>query len=188
MQLVPTFRLELQNGWLLLLAYFLGLTLSVLTYPSDKRKKLFSEPTYPRRDPRWAILALGTTASVAFVALTLFVPLSLKNPLVFCAGLLLYSLGYLTVMVSLLQYRKTPVDGVVRTGLYRYSRNPQWLGLATVFAGTSLATASGLHLILLAVIVSAYHFRILREEEVCEVAYGQSYREYKRQVPRYLFL
>jgi protein-S-isoprenylcysteine O-methyltransferase Ste14 len=187
MQLVPAFRLGLQNGWLLLLAYFVGLTLSVLTYPSDKRKKLFSEPTYPRADPRWAILALGTTAAVAFVALALLVPLSLKSPLNY-AGLALYGLGYLTVMISLLQYRHTPVDGVVSTGLYRYSRNPQWLGLAAVFAGTALATASGLHLILLVIVVSSYHLRILREEEVCEAAYGQSYREYKRQVPRYLFV
>jgi protein-S-isoprenylcysteine O-methyltransferase Ste14 len=55
-----------------------------------------------------------------------------------------------------------------------------------VFLGTALAMASGVHLFLLVIVVTSYHFRILREEQVCEAAYGESYTRYKRRVPRYL--
>jgi protein-S-isoprenylcysteine O-methyltransferase Ste14 len=185
MQLLPPLQPNLQNGWVLLVAYFAGLILSVLAYPTDKRKKLFSEPTYPRGDPRRAILAAGTTASILFVASTLFVPIAPRGPLLY-SGLGVYVLGYLAVMISLHQYRHTPVGSVVETGLYRFSRNPQWLGLVMVFLGTALAMASGVHLFLLVIVVTSYHFRILREEQVCEAAYGESYTRYKRRVPRYL--
>lgn len=187
MQILPSLQFGLQNGWVLWIAYFIGLILSVLAYPTDKRKKLFSEPTYPRGDPRRAILAVGSIAAVMFITSTLFVPLILGGPLLY-VGLSAYVLGYLAVMISLHEYRHAPVDSIVETGLYRFSRNPQWLGLVMVFLGTALAMGSGLHLFLLAVVVISYHFRILCEEQVCEAAYGESYTRYKRRVPRYLIV
>jgi hypothetical protein len=41
MRLLPVFGLSLLHGGLLLGAYFIGLSLSVLTFPKEKRRKLF---------------------------------------------------------------------------------------------------------------------------------------------------
>jgi protein-S-isoprenylcysteine O-methyltransferase Ste14 len=187
MDLLPPLHLGVLNGWLLLVAYFLGLVVSVLAFPADKRKKLFLEPQYPRGHPRWLALSLGRVAAVSFVVLTLFTELRLGTP-AFYLGMILYGIGYAVVMVSLNDYKRAPAHGLVKGGLYRYSRNPQWLGLVGVFVGTVLAMGAGLHLVLVLILVAVYHFQILLEEEVCASAYGAEYREYMDRVPRYLLV
>jgi protein-S-isoprenylcysteine O-methyltransferase Ste14 len=60
--------------------------------------------------------------------------------------------------------------------------------LVGVFVGTVLAVGGGLHLTLVLILVAAYHFQILLEEDICKSAYGTRYREYMSRVPRYLFV
>jgi protein-S-isoprenylcysteine O-methyltransferase Ste14 len=187
MDFLPPLRFGILNGWLLLVTYFVGLTISALTFPPDKRKKLFLEPQYPRGHPRWIILALGRIAAISFVALTFFSQLRLGTYL-FYLGVAVYAIGYFVVMVSLNDYKRAPADDVVTAGLYRYSRNPQWLGLVGVFVGTVLAVGGGLHLVLVLILVTAYHFQILLEEDICTSAYGTRYRDYMTGVPRYLLV
>jgi protein-S-isoprenylcysteine O-methyltransferase Ste14 len=187
MDFLPLVRFGILNGWLLLVAYFVGLAISALAFPADKRKKLFLEPHYPRGHPRWLILTVGRIAAISFVALTLFARLRLGTYL-FYLGLAVYAIGYCVVMVSLNDYKRAPADELVTSGLYRYSRNPQWLGLVGVFVGTALAVGGWLHLLLVLTLVVAYHFQILLEEGICESAYGAKYRDYMSQVPRYLIV
>jgi protein-S-isoprenylcysteine O-methyltransferase Ste14 len=187
MQFLPPMRLGILNGWLMLMAYFVGLTISALSFPADKRKKLFLEPHYPRGHPRWIILALGRIAAISFVALMLFASLRLEA-CVFYIGLAVYAAGYAAVIVSLNDYRRAPTDELVTSGLYRRSRNPQWLGLVGVFVGTALAVGGWLHLLLVSLLAVAYHFQILLEEGICEAAYGAEYLEYMSQVPRYFLV
>ena len=185
MDFLPPLRLGLLNGWLPLVAYFAGLTLSVLTFPRDKRKKLFLEPHYPRGQSRWAIIIIGRFAAISFVALSFFTELQVGTYL-FYAGVVVYAIGYAVVMVSLNDFKRAPANDVATTGVYRYSRNPQWLGLVGVFVGTALAMGGGLFLLLVLTLVATYHFQILLEEGICEAAYGARYREYMSRVPRYL--
>jgi protein-S-isoprenylcysteine O-methyltransferase Ste14 len=187
MDFLPPLRFGILNGWLLLITYFVGLTIAALAFPADKRKKLFLEPHYPTGHARWIILTLGRIAAISFVALTLFARLRLDTAL-FYVGLAIYVIGYAVVMVSLNDYKRTPADELVTTGLYRYSRNPQWLGLAGVFVGTALTVGGWLHLLLVFLLVITYHFQILLEEGICESAYGDTYRDYMRRVPRYLLV
>jgi protein-S-isoprenylcysteine O-methyltransferase Ste14 len=187
MDFFPPLHAGILNGWVLLVAYFVGLGVSVLAFPAEKRRKLFLEPQYPRGHPRWVALIVGRIAAISFVALTLFAELRLGTYL-FYLGVALYAIGYVVVMVSLNDYKRAPADDVVTGGLYRYSRNPQWLGLVAVFVGTVLAMGAGLHLLLVMILVAAYHLQILLEEEICASAYGAKYRDYMSRVPRYLLL
>jgi protein-S-isoprenylcysteine O-methyltransferase Ste14 len=57
-----------------------------------------------------------------------------------------------------------------------------------VFVGTVLAVGGGLHLVLVLIVVTAYHFQILLEEEICTALYGARYRAYMSRVPRYLLV
>lgn len=187
MEFLPPVRFGILNGWLLLVTYFVGLTISSLLFPADKRKKLFLEPHYPRGHPRWIILALARVAAISFVTLTLFARLRMGTVL-FYLGLAIYVIGYAVVMLSLNDFKRAPAGELVTTGLYRYSRNPQWLGLVGVLVGTALAVGGWLHLLLVLFVVVSYHFQILLEEGICSSAYGAKYGEYKRRVPRYLLV
>jgi protein-S-isoprenylcysteine O-methyltransferase Ste14 len=185
MRLFPTFGLAILNGWLLLVAYFLGLTLNVLTFPREKRRKLFLEPSYPKGDWRSVVLLLGRLAAISFVASMIFTPLQ-TGSLFLYVGLAIYLLGFSVVMLSLVEYRRAEADRPVLQGIYAVSRNPQWIGLVLVFAGTAIAVATWLQLGLLAVLVVAYHFQILLEERTCLGLYGKDYQAYMKRVFRYL--
>jgi protein-S-isoprenylcysteine O-methyltransferase Ste14 len=185
MSAIPVFEIGWLNGWATLFIYFIGLIITVISFSSDKRKKLFYEPVPPQGSPWKAYLAVGRVAAVAFNLLMIWTPLQVGTP-PFAAGSILYLFGYILVIASLVDFKRTPVDQMVTRGLYRYSRNPQWVGLALVFAGSALAVASWLHLGLVLILVAAYHFQILTEEKACEGFYGEVYRDYMKQVPRYL--
>jgi protein-S-isoprenylcysteine O-methyltransferase Ste14 len=184
MRLIPSFGLAVLNGWLFLAAYFIGLILTVLAYPRGKRKKLFLEPLYPKGDWRGLVIIVGRLAAVSFVALTLFTPLQTGTPFLYL-GLVIYLLGFSLVMVSLMEYRRAEESQLVTRGIYQISRNPQWVGLALVFLGTTIAMATWLQLVLLLIVVIAYHFQILLEEGICMNLYGEEYKAYVKLVPRY---
>jgi protein-S-isoprenylcysteine O-methyltransferase Ste14 len=184
MKLLPSLRLSVADGWLLLVPYFLGLTISALAFPRDKRKKLFFKPAYRRDDRRALVRLAGTIAAIAFVSTMLATPLQTGSALL-GAGFAVYALGFVLVVVSLLEFRRAPLGRPVTTGIYRVSRNPQWIGLVLVYLGAALAVATWFHLVLLTVMVITYHYQILLEESVCSGFYGDEYAAYLRQVPRY---
>ncbi len=186
MEFMPALRFGILNGGLLLVAYFVGLITSALTFPRDKRTKLFLEPPHPK-DVRGAVRLLGQVAAVCFVVLSFFTPLRMHGTL-FYLGLTVYAIGYVLVMAALQAFKRAPADEVVSAGVYRYSRSPQWLGLAAVFVGTALAMAVWLLLALVALVVVIYHLQILFEEQACLSAYGEKYRDYMHRVPRYWFV
>lgn len=75
---------------------------------------------------------------------------------------------------------------LITGGIYRWSRNPQVLGWFLVLLGVSLAGRSGLALLLagvFAVILHAYTVRL--EEPYLERVYGEPFRRYKAETPRY---
>ena len=181
----PAFEIGWMNGWTYLVIYYIGLIIAVVSFPGDKRKKLFYEPVPPKGSPWKIYLSIGRVAAVAFNILMIWTPLQIGTP-PFTAGSILYLLGYTVVMVSLVNFKRTPVDQMVTQGLYRFSRNPQWVGLALVFLGSALAAASWLHLGLVLIVIAAYHFQILTEEKACEGFYGEAYRDYMNQTFRYL--
>lgn len=182
---MPNFEIGWLNGWVFLVLYYTGLIITAISFPTEKRKKLFYEPE-PTKESSWRVAtAIGQIASVAFNLLMIWSPLQIGTP-PFIVGSILYLLGYTFVMVSLVDFKRTPVDEMVSRGLYRFSRNPQWVGLALVFLGTALAVASWLHLGLVLILVVTHHFQILAEEKACEGFYGEAYRDYMNEIPRYL--
>jgi uncharacterized membrane protein YciS (DUF1049 family) len=123
MKTIPEFETGLMNGWLYLVAYFLGLTITAVSFPRDKRKKLFYEPQPPKGSPWRVYLTFGRIAAVAFNLLMIWTPFQIDT-LYFLTGSIVYVLGYIIVITSLINFKQTPVDQMVHRGLYRFSRNP----------------------------------------------------------------
>jgi len=78
---------------------------------------------------------------------------------------------------------------LVTTGIYRWSRNPQFLGWYLVNAGIALAGVSG-YALLVALLTTVFgHYYIVKlEEPYLERVFGEEYLEHKRRVPRYVGL
>jgi len=186
MQVLPDFKIGLLNGWLPLLLYFAGLLLALASFSGQASARIFEDPKYGMPAGVKLVRLLGQMAMFAYIGMMVFTPLMFGS-LVFPVGLLVYSAGYGTVMVALHHFRHTPADQPAVTGLYRLSRNPQWVGLALVLAGAAIMTDTWMYLGIILVVAIIYHLQILAEEQACLEQYGDSYRAYMAKIPRYFW-
>ena len=75
---------------------------------------------------------------------------------------------------------------VVKSGPYRYTRNPIYLSMMLAYSGISLVFDSPLALLFVLPIIVLFNQQAKREESYLEGAFGEQYTEYKRRVPRWL--
>ena len=76
---------------------------------------------------------------------------------------------------------------LVTSGLYRFTRNPMYLGLALLIAGIGLALGTMFVPIVLAVFVWVITTKqIIPEERALENIFGQDYVSYKNDVRRWI--
>jgi protein-S-isoprenylcysteine O-methyltransferase Ste14 len=185
MEWFPVPKLGWLNGWVLLCLFYAIFGLLVLIFPRKAVNRLYDQTGWSRLQRTMSTLA-KVTALTCFV-LFFLTPLRIGTN-VFLAGILVYALGVVLMVVALITFRNTPADQPVAGGVYRVSRNPQWVGLVSVVLGIAIAIGSWTVVILTVMIMVFGHFRILAEEQTCLDQYGESYREYAERVPRYLLI
>ena len=76
-------------------------------------------------------------------------------------------------------------DALATRGIYRYSRNPQYLGYVVALGGAAVGRRSLTAAGLTAAIAGAYALWVPVEEQQVEVLYGEDYRRYVREVRRW---
>jgi protein-S-isoprenylcysteine O-methyltransferase Ste14 len=77
-------------------------------------------------------------------------------------------------------------DRIISTGIYRYTRNPMYLGHLIFLTGLAVTLWSWFALILLAVRAVWFHCRVLGDERRLEAQFGADYTTYCRRVPRWI--
>ena len=117
---------------------------------------------------RW----IGAAAGVALIAAGAAVALAAEH-------------GFKRAGTAVLPTR--PTTAIVSHGVYRYTRNPMYLGMSLVLAGIGLAANSWWFVIALPVaMVAVFKLAIAREERYLEQKFGAEYRAYKVRVRRWL--
>jgi protein-S-isoprenylcysteine O-methyltransferase Ste14 len=185
MELFPAMRWGWLNGWLLLSILFLVFGLLLAGFSRDIVAKLYDVSGW-RRHQR-VVSALGKLAALACFVLFIGTPLKIGED-VLVVGLALCVVGIVVMSAALRIYNRTPPGEMVTRGLYRVSRNPQWLGMAAMLLGTCVAIGSWTAVALFLASAVGYHFRLLGEETACLAQYGTEYGDFMKRVPRYLFL
>jgi protein-S-isoprenylcysteine O-methyltransferase Ste14 len=106
--------------------------------------------------------------------------------------LLLCSAGLLIVVTSLFHLGSSTRLGLPSeqtkfksNGIYRYSRNPMYLGFNLLTLAAILFTLDIVILLLGVYSITIYHFIIIGEERFLETRFGNTYIEYKRRTKRY---
>lgn len=142
--------------------------------------------------PVYLLLTIAATAALHYA-----LPISdlLRSSAADLVGIAIIALGIITSAVGAGTFNKAgtavrpfePATTLVTSGLYRYSRNPMYVGLLLVAFGTSIifgtASAFAPPVILFFVLRSLF---VLPEEQFLEETFGESYRRYKEQVRRWL--
>jgi len=82
---------------------------------------------------------------------------------------------------------ETPTTAIVTRGPYAFTRNPIYLGMAFGYAGVAIGVNSLLTLLLLIPVLFVINRGVIeREERYLERKFGDSYRQYKARVRRWL--
>jgi protein-S-isoprenylcysteine O-methyltransferase Ste14 len=111
-------------------------------------------------------------------------------------GLVLIGAGVVLAVAAARAFREAetnvmpsrPALRLVTTGVFRYMRNPMYVGMALVVAGLGFALGSDWMLVALVAAAFVVHYGVvLREERYLERKFGEPYREFKASVPRYLW-
>jgi protein-S-isoprenylcysteine O-methyltransferase Ste14 len=79
-----------------------------------------------------------------------------------------------------------PSTAIVQSGLFRFTRNPLYLGLTLLYLGLTIMFNTWWGFVLLVPVVLIMHWGVVRREEVyLERKFGDSYRGYRSRVRRY---
>ena len=80
-----------------------------------------------------------------------------------------------------------PAMTIVSSGPFRFSRNPLYLSLTTIYMGLTLAVNTWWGVVVLIPLLLVMHLGVvLREERYLEQRFGEQYRQYRSRVRRYL--
>ncbi|WP_428356298.1 methyltransferase family protein [Methyloprofundus sp.] len=80
-----------------------------------------------------------------------------------------------------------PPKHLVTVGLYRYVRNPMYVGVLLILSGWIIITASPILIGFSVFMSTAFFFRVkLHEEPWAEKLFDAQWQEYKQHVPRWL--
>ena len=108
----------------------------------------------------------------------------------FCVGILGDAIFLLSVLCMKDSWRAGIPDKdkteLVTTGIYRFSRNPAFLGFDLMYVGVLLLYGNLLTLSFSVFAIVMLHLQILQEERYLVNTFGAQYQEYCRHVFRYL--
>jgi len=80
-----------------------------------------------------------------------------------------------------------PTTAIVECGPFGFSRNPLYLALTLLYFGLTLAFNTWWGIVLLVpVLIIMHRGVVLREERYLEQKFGETYRQYRSKVRRYL--
>lgn len=111
-------------------------------------------------------------------------------------GIIIAALGVMIFIVAMTTMRDSWRAGIpekdktalVTNGIYRFSRNPAFLGFDFMYLGILTSFFNYLHLLFAAFAVVMLHLQILQEEKFLTAAFGEPYLEYKRRTGRYFII
>jgi len=109
------------------------------------------------------------------------------------AALVLWALGFALLFVGRFSLGTSFRTGIAREkthiehdGIYRYSRNPMYLGIYSTLLSACLYTLNPVVLAAGVFIVAVHHKIVLSEERHLRAIFGAAYEEYSKRVRRYL--
>ncbi len=118
-----------------------------------------------------------------------------KSMYVTYTGLLITALGagvFILAIVFMKTSWRVGIDKNTQTtlitnGIYKFSRNPAFVGFNLMFLGVFLTYSNFITFGIWFINMIAFHLLILQEEKHLLSAFGEDYVKYKRSVPRYFF-
>jgi protein-S-isoprenylcysteine O-methyltransferase Ste14 len=181
MSIVPAFDFGLWNAWIfiipLLIFWIFGIKflfskrMPENTPPEKKRDKILTK-----------ILVLVMFGSFFY---SIFLPLKLGT-IWLSIGILVYIIGIILIIISMINFATTPLEEPVTKGIYRFSRNPMFIGFFLVYAGIAFASMSWVYFVITITFILIVYYTSPFEEEMTLKKYGATYNSYMKRTPKWI--
>lgn len=187
MSLIPAFEIGIWNAWILMIVLYAAAFVPLSMNNERVEKRIEGEPEGSEQSKVARIVHVITHVIIMPFTLlySIFLPLQLGTWW-FYAGLLIYLIGIVFVLMSSISFSTEPLDEPLSKGVYAISRHPGYFGFFLSFAGIGIACASWVFLLCALVWIVAWHFGIGEEERILVEKYGDSYRQYMNRTPRWI--
>jgi len=182
MQIMPAFELGLLNAWILVVPMLLVLFSDMRATAVRESGKAGDFQLTRRENIIMNVIFLPMVISWVYAV---FLPLQLGTAWLI-SGLVIYLFGIVFTLTAILNFATSPKDKVITKGLYRFTRNPTYVGLILMYAGVGIACSSWLLLLLTAVLIILLNAVLPSEERYCLYRFGDDYRKYKNRTPRWI--
>ena len=178
------FNISWDYAWWFPAIYALVTLLFMVIYGKRFIKKFFR---FPGGTFKWKIPTIisSTIFSRGILAYAIFLPLK-TGTVWFWIGVVIFGISILLYLIAVYNFASTPDEQPVRKGLYRISRHPVQVLAILMSLGIGIATVSWIIIVaaLALAILSYPTFNI--QERSCIDMYGQSYKRYLDNTPRWL--
>ncbi|MCX7745971.1 MAG: isoprenylcysteine carboxylmethyltransferase family protein [Clostridia bacterium] len=122
-----------------------------------------------------------------------YIPFLINEAYLSYTGTLVIGLGvgvFITAMIFMKSSWRVGIDketksDLITVGIYKWSRNPAFVGFNLMFLGLFLSYMNMLTFFTLLINFFALHLLILQEEKHLKTSFGEDYEKYKEKTPRY---
>jgi protein-S-isoprenylcysteine O-methyltransferase Ste14 len=182
------FEIGILNAWIFTVFYFLFSFLPII-FRKKKVKKTRKISSFSVTD-NVEDAAGKVIYWLSFVVFILTMIVSIFLPIIFgisfYIGLIIYILGITFIGLTITSWMNTPEGKVIKTGIYRYSRNPMYVSMFLTHIGISIVTLSWVFFLLTVVYSVLTIMIVFFEENACIQRFGESYKNYMKETPRWL--
>jgi protein-S-isoprenylcysteine O-methyltransferase Ste14 len=182
MSLIPAFELGLWNAWILVIPILI-ISFSDMRATASRESGEAGDFQLTRKEKR-IINAVFLPMVVSWVY-AVFLPLQLDTIWLY-SGLIICLFGMVFTSVAILNFATSPKDKVITEGLYRFTRNPTYVGMILMQTGLGIACTSWLYLLLTVAMTVLLNANLSAEERYCLYRFGDDYQKYKNRTPRWI--
>lgn len=186
MSWILTFKIGFWNAWILTLFTVLHpLIMNVVdeAFGTGNINQKMGDVPLEKGEKR--PIPISTVLLIVLFVFSIFLPLKLGTSW-FYLGLVVYLVGIVMFLSSIITVAKTPMGQIFTRGMYHYSRHPLYVSFIFIFVGISVASASWLFLLLSMGWMVFPISQVTKEEKGCLASFGAEYQEYMNRTPKWV--
>lgn len=186
MNFMPEIKISLLSGIFPFTIYLILFSVTIFSFPKENRLRLYDRSYWTKKQKIYTVIS--KLFALINIVLIIFSTITDKIYLI-VVGVVLFVVGATIMVSAIITFCSTPLGKPITKGLYKYSRNPQMIGIWTIFLSIGILINSMISIILLILNILFSHQYIKAEEQTCIKQYGDEYVDYLKSKPRYfLFL
>jgi protein-S-isoprenylcysteine O-methyltransferase Ste14 len=187
MSLVPEFELGLWNAWIIAVLGFLlpWIPPYINKETANKRMGKIKWNEY-NKTVKIALIVTQFIIMPFTIIYSFFLPLKLGT-IWFYAGLPISMIGIIMPIVAGVSFATAPLDKPLTTGVYRITRNPEYLSVFLQYLGIGISCLSWVFILCAVIWIISFHIEVVQSEEPSLIEkYGDAYKEYMNRTPRWI--